>query len=590
MIQQFIDGVVNYHFMQNALITSVVIGIVAGAIGCFIILRGMSLMGDAISHAVLPGVALSYILGINFFIGAMFFGLLASVLITFISNNSLIKRDTAIGITFSSFLALGVILIGFANSSTDLFHILFGNVLAVQDVDKYLTIAIAVIVLATIILFFRPLLITSFDPLMAKAFGMNVNSYHYLLMVLLTLVSVTAMQSVGTILVVALLITPAATAYLFTKRLSRMIILSATLGGLSSFLGLFIGYSTNLPVGATIVLTAATFFVFGFLLSPKQKLGQGFLSKPSGKGLVVLGGLLVIGGGIFGLNQLQTAETNDKLNVVATNSIVADITKNIAGDTINLHSIVPVGQDPHEYEVLPDDVQKATDADVIFYNGLNLETGGNGWFTKLVNNADKKPDEDYFAVSDGVDKLYLEGTQDSGKEDPHAWLNLENGIIYAQNIAKVLSEKDPANQQIYQDNLDSYVTQLTELDQEAKAKFASIPESEKLITTSEGCFKYFSAAYDVPSAYIWEINTEEEGTPDQIRNLVDQLADMEVKSVFVESSVNPKPMQSVAKDAGVPIYAEIFTDSIAEPGEVGDSYYDMMAYNLDTIYDGLTMK
>lgn len=131
------------------------IGIVSGAVGCFIILRGMSLMGDAISHAVLPGVAISYILGINFFVGAIIFGLLSSIIITFIKNNSIIKGDTAIGITFSSFLALGVILIGVANSSTDLFHILFGNILAVQDIDKWLTMGVSGIVLIVIILFLR---------------------------------------------------------------------------------------------------------------------------------------------------------------------------------------------------------------------------------------------------------------------------------------------------------------------------------------------------------------------------------------------------------------------------------------------------
>lgn len=270
MFSNFIDGLTNYEFLQNALVTSIVIGVVAGVVGCFIILRGMSLMGDAISHAVLPGVAISYIFSINFFIGAILFGLFASIIITFISNNSKIKGDTAIGITFSSFLALGVILIGFANSSTDLFHILFGNVLAVQDVDKWLTIGIATIVLIVVWLFFKPLLLTSFDPNMAKAFGVRVNAYHYLLMALLTVVSVTAMQSVGTILIVALLITPAATAYLYTKSLRNMIFLSAFFGALASVIGLFIGYSFNLAVGSTIVLTATSIFLISFLVSPKQ--------------------------------------------------------------------------------------------------------------------------------------------------------------------------------------------------------------------------------------------------------------------------------------------------------------------------------
>jgi len=271
MIQNFINGLYEFHFLQNTLITAVVIGIVSGAVVCFIILRGMSLMGDAISHAVLPGVAISYILGINFFIGAIAFGLLSSLIITYIKNNSLIKGDTAIGITFSSFLALGIILIGVANSSTDLFHILFGNILAVQDIDKWLTIGVSIFVLIVIALFFKQLLITSFDPLMAKAIGMKVNFYHYLLMVLLTLVSVTAMQSVGTILIVAMLITPAATAYLYTNSLKKMLILSSSIGAISSVLGLFIGYTFNIAAGSSIVITSAIIFAVSFLISPKQK-------------------------------------------------------------------------------------------------------------------------------------------------------------------------------------------------------------------------------------------------------------------------------------------------------------------------------
>jgi len=267
----FFQGLLEFHFLQNALITALVIGVISGVVGCFIILRGMSLMGDAISHAVLPGVALSYIFGINFFVGAIVFGVIASVMITYIKGNSIIKGDTAIGITFSSFLALGVILIGVANSSTDLFHILFGNILAVQDSDKWVTITVSAIVLAFVVLFFKELLLTSFDPVMAQAMGINVSFFHYLLMVLLTLVSVTAMQSVGTILIVAMLITPAATAYLYATSLKVMLVLSATIGACSSVLGLFIGYSFNVAAGSSIVLTAAAFFVISFFISPKQR-------------------------------------------------------------------------------------------------------------------------------------------------------------------------------------------------------------------------------------------------------------------------------------------------------------------------------
>lgn len=282
-----------------------------------------------------------------------------------------------------------------------------------------------------------------------------------------------------------------------------------------------------------------------------------------------------------------TAESK-KLQVVTTNSIIYDMTKNIAGDLVDLHSIVPVGQDPHEYEPLPEDVQKVQKADLIFYNGINLENGGNAWFTKMVKNAKKEANKDYFAVSDGVQVIYLEGQNEAGKEDPHAWLNIENGIIYAKNIAKQLIAKDPKNKEAYEKNLKAYVEKLEALDKDAKARIAKIPEEKRLIVTSEGCFKYFSKAYDIPSAYIWEINTEEEGTPEQITKLLRQLRESKVPSLFVESSVDDRPMKTVSQETGKPIHSTIFTDSIAEEGKDGDSYYSMMKWNLDKIIEGLS--
>ena len=268
----FLHDLAEFHFLQNALLTSITVGIVAGVIGSFVILRGMSLMGDAISHAVLPGVAVSFMVGVPTVVGAATFGIAAAILITLIRQHSLIKSDTAIGIIFSSFLALGVILIALVHTTTNLFHILFGNVLAVQDKDMYLTIGIALVVITLVVLFFRRLRLTSFDPVMAQAMGIHTNAYHYLLMVMLTLVAVVSMQSVGTILIVALLITPAATIYLFANRLRTMVIASGALGGLISFVGLVIGYSFNIAVGSCIVLLGTFVFIVCFPFSKKQNL------------------------------------------------------------------------------------------------------------------------------------------------------------------------------------------------------------------------------------------------------------------------------------------------------------------------------
>lgn len=266
----FFNDLMVYDFLQKALITSVMVGVISGIIGSFIVLRGMSLMGDAISHAVLPGVAISYMLGISYFYGAVVAGVLAAVGMGAISQNSRVKTDASIGIVFSAALALGIILITKAQSATDLTKILFGNVLHVRASDMWLTAAISVIVIAVVVIFYKELLISTFDETMAEVYGLNTRMIHYGLMILLTLVSVASLQTVGVILVVSMLITPASTAYLLTDRLSTMVVLSAIFGALSAVVGIYFSYIYDLPSGPVIAIAATLLFLLVLLFSPKQ--------------------------------------------------------------------------------------------------------------------------------------------------------------------------------------------------------------------------------------------------------------------------------------------------------------------------------
>lgn len=268
----FIEAVMQYGFLQKALLTSVMVGIICGVIGCFIILRGMALMGDAISHAVLPGVAISYMLGINFFFGAVISGVITAIAIGFVSQNSRIKHDTSIGIMFTAAFASGIIIITMLKSSTDLYHILFGNVLAVRLSDMWITLGISLVVLAAVYLFYKELLVTSFDETMGAAYGLPVRFIHYFLMTLLTMVTVASLQTVGIVLVVAMLITPAAAAYLLTERLWMMIFLASGIGVISSIAGLYFSFTYNLASGATIVISSTAIFILVFLFSPKHGL------------------------------------------------------------------------------------------------------------------------------------------------------------------------------------------------------------------------------------------------------------------------------------------------------------------------------
>lgn len=306
--------------------------------------------------------------------------------------------------------------------------------------------------------------------------------------------------------------------------------------------------------------------------------------------ITVLAVVAMIFGVMTFVNQRKEEKTNaraDKteLRVVTTNSILEDMVKNVGKDRIHLYSIVQRGVDPHEYEPRPEDISEATEADVLFHNGLNLETGGSGWFKKMVKTAHKEFDKEVFAASKGVTPQHL--TTNKDEEDPHAWLDLANGIQYVETITNILKEKDPKNAKFYQKNADEYIEKLQELHETAQSKFLDIPENQRLLVTSEGAFKYFSKAYHVTPAYIWEINTESQGTPEQMKSVLAKIEASDVKHLFVETSVSPKSMNKVADETGLTIYSKIFTDSLAKEGTDGDTYYSMMKWNLDKIHDGL---
>ena len=257
---EFVEHLFTYQFLNRALITSIIVGIVCGTVGSLIVLRGLSLMGDAMSHAVLPGVALSFLFGIPMFVGALITGMIASIFIGYITSSSKTKPDAAIGISFTAFLASGIIIISLINTTTDLYHILFGNLLAITNSAFLTTIVIGSIVLILIIIFYRPLMISTFDPTFSRMSGLNTTLLHYFVMLLLSLVTVASIQPVGIILVVALLITPASTAFLISKKLYSMMIIASLISVISSIVGLYYSYIYNIPSGATIVL--CTFVIY----------------------------------------------------------------------------------------------------------------------------------------------------------------------------------------------------------------------------------------------------------------------------------------------------------------------------------------
>ncbi|MDY0408844.1 metal ABC transporter substrate-binding protein [Virgibacillus soli] len=276
------------------------------------------------------------------------------------------------------------------------------------------------------------------------------------------------------------------------------------------------------------------------------------------------------------------------LKVVTSFTILEDIVNQIGGEYVDVHNLVPVGTDPHEYEPLPEDTKKATDADVLFYNGLNLEGGDHGWFFKMMDTVGQK-DENIFELMNGVEPHYLKG--ESGEEheiNPHAFLDPVVGIQMAENARDALIKVDPDHQSEYEKNAENYIAKLKEIDEEYKTKIAELPEESRILVTSERAYQYMAERYGLDEAYIWEVDTEENGSPQQIKELVSFLKEREVPILFLETNVDPRPMETVSKETGINIYEDkIFSDEIGKKGEEGDTYIKFLEYNIDKIYNGL---
>jgi ABC-type Mn2+/Zn2+ transport system permease subunit len=267
-----------YEFMQRGLLASLLVGVLCAIVGCYVVLRSMAFMGDALAHAILPGVAIAYLLDGNLIVGALIAAVIVAIGIGFISRQGTIKEDTAIGILFAAALSLGVVLISTIRTyAVDLTHILFGNVLGVSVGDLVLTAGLGIVVLGTIGLLYKEFLVISFDPVLAATLRLPAERLRSLMLILLSLTIVVSLQTVGVGLVAAMLVTPGATASLLTRRLPAMMAVSAAIGAFSSIAGLYLSFYISVASGAAVVLIATGIFLVVFLFAPRRGVVWGAL-------------------------------------------------------------------------------------------------------------------------------------------------------------------------------------------------------------------------------------------------------------------------------------------------------------------------
>ena len=276
---------------------------------------------------------------------------------------------------------------------------------------------------------------------------------------------------------------------------------------------------------------------------------------------------------------LATLQAEAKFKVVTTFTVIQDIAQNVAGDAATVESITKPGAEIHEYEPTPKDIVKAQSADLILWNGLNLER----WFERFFQNIKDKP---AVVVTEGITPLSIYEGPYKDAPNPHAWMSPSNALIYVENIKNALVKYDPQSADTYQKNAAAYAEKIKQLDKPLREKLSQIPADQRWLVTSEGAFSYLAKDYDLKEGYLWPINAEQQGTPQQVRKLIDLVKKNHIPVVFSESTVSAKPAQQVAKESGAKYGGVLYVDSLSAADGPVPTYIDLLNVTVSTIVKG----
>ncbi|WP_249221708.1 metal ABC transporter substrate-binding protein [Pantoea sp. JGM49] len=271
----------------------------------------------------------------------------------------------------------------------------------------------------------------------------------------------------------------------------------------------------------------------------------------------------------------------DKLKVVTTFTVIADMAKNVAGDAAEVTSITKPGAEIHEYQPTPGDIRRAQGADLILVNGFNLEL----WFSRFYQRLKSVPE---VTVTEGIEPLGITEGPYNGKPNPHAWMSPDNALIYVDNIRNALQRYDPANAAVYQANADRYKTQIQQTLAPMRAEIEKLPENQRWLVTSEGAFSYLARDLGLKELYLWPINADQQGTPQQVRKVIDAVRANHIPTIFSESTISAKPAQQVAREAGIHFGGVLYVDSLSNSDGPVPTYLDLLRVTTDTVAKGIT--
>jgi manganese/iron transport system substrate-binding protein len=284
---------------------------------------------------------------------------------------------------------------------------------------------------------------------------------------------------------------------------------------------------------------------------------------------------------ILALGLALPAEAQERLKVVTTFTVLADLARNVAGDAADVEALTKPGAEIHYYQPTPGDILRARDADLVLWNGLNLEQ----WFEKFLANLGDVPSA---VVSDGVEPMGIVEGPYTGKPNPHAWMSPEAALTYVENIRAALAEHDPANAEAYAANAAAYSDAIRAVADPMRATLAAIPDERRWLVTSEGAFSYLARDFGLRELYIWPINADQQGTPQQVRKVIDAVREHDIPAVFSESTVPADAARQIARETGAAYGGVLYVDSLSEPDGPVPTYLDMLRVTTETIAGALT--
>ncbi|MBD9659741.1 metal ABC transporter substrate-binding protein [Pantoea sp. PNT03] len=276
-----------------------------------------------------------------------------------------------------------------------------------------------------------------------------------------------------------------------------------------------------------------------------------------------------------------TASAAEKLKVVTTFTVIADMAKNVAGDAADVKSITKTGAEIHEYQPTPGDIRRAQGANLILVNGFNLEL----WFSRFYQRLNDVPQ---VTVTQGIEPMGITEGPYNGKPNPHAWMSPDNALIYVDNIRNALQKYDPANAAIYQANAERYKAQIQQTIAPMRAAVDKLPADKRWLVTSEGAFSYLARDFGLKELYLWPINADQQGTPQQVRKVIDAVRDHQIPAIFSESTISAKPAQQVAREAGIHYGGVLYVDSLSNSDGPVPTYLDLLRVTTETVVKGIT--